>query len=53
MFVIRAGVTPFRVIDRAIAELGREFIIGTVLNGVDEDAIPATEYYGDYYGQSQ
>jgi protein-tyrosine kinase len=53
VFVIRAGATPFQVIDRAIAELGREFIIGTVLNGVEEDAIPATGYYGDYYGQSR
>jgi len=53
VFVIRAGSTPFRVIDKAIAELGREFVVGTVLNGVDESAISATEYYGDYYGQRQ
>jgi protein-tyrosine kinase len=53
VFVIRAGSTPFAVVDKAIAELGREYVIGTVLNGVDEDAIPATGYYGDYYGQSR
>jgi len=51
VFVIRAGATPFSVVDRAIAELGRDCIIGTVLNGVDEQAIPATGYYGGYYGE--
>ena len=49
MFVIRAGSTPFAVVDRAISELGRECIIGTVLNRIDESAIPETSYYGDYY----
>ncbi|HLG59255.1 MAG TPA: CpsD/CapB family tyrosine-protein kinase [Vicinamibacterales bacterium] len=53
VFVIRAGVTPFAVVDRAITELGREFIIGTVLNGVDQNAVPATGYYGDYYDQGR
>jgi len=52
VFVIRAGSTPFPVIDKAINEIGREFIIGTVLNGVEETAIAAKAYYGDYYGQS-
>ena len=51
IFVIRAGSTPFPVIDRAIAELGRDCIIGTVLNGVDERTLPATDYYGHYYHQ--
>ena len=53
VFVIRARSTPFAVVDRAIAGLGREFIIGTVLNGVEENAIPDTGYYGDYYGQGR
>lgn len=52
VFVIRAGSTPFSVVNRAIDELGREFIIGVVLNGVEEGAIPATAYYGDYYQSS-
>jgi Mrp family chromosome partitioning ATPase len=50
IFVIRAGSTPFPVIERAIDEVGRDRIIGTVLNGVAEDTIAATDYYdGDYY----
>jgi protein-tyrosine kinase len=48
--VIRAGFTPFSLVEKAIAELGRECIIGTVLNGVEQNAIPATGYYRDYYG---
>ena len=51
LFVIRAGSTPFPVVERAINELGRDCIIGTVLNGVDAQTIPATGYYGDYYGR--
>jgi len=51
LFVIRAGSTPFPVVDRAINELGRDCIIGTVLNGVEGRTIPATNYYSDYYGQ--
>jgi protein-tyrosine kinase len=48
VFVIRAGVTPYPVVDRAIAELGRDCIIGTVLNGVEESSLASTEYYGHY-----
>jgi Mrp family chromosome partitioning ATPase len=43
LFVISAGTTSYGSIDRAIAELGRERIIGTVLNRVDDGQIP-----GDY-----
>ena len=49
LFVIRAGVTPFAVVDRAIAELGRDYVIGTVLNGVELEALPARGYYDGYY----
>jgi capsular exopolysaccharide synthesis family protein len=51
LFVIRAGSTPFPLVERAINELGRDCIIGTVLNGVEGQTIPATGYYGDYYGR--
>ena len=51
VFVIRAGVTPFSLIEKAVSELGSEAIIGTVLNGVEADALPATTYYGGYYDQ--
>src|SRR5262245_16176319 len=49
LFVIRAGATPFAEVDRAIAELGRDYVIGTVLNGVEQQAIPARGYYDGYY----
>ena len=49
LFVIRAGVTPFAEVDRAIAELGRDYIFGTVLNGVENMAIPSRDYYDGYY----
>jgi Mrp family chromosome partitioning ATPase len=54
LFVIRAGSTPFSEVERAIDELGREHIIGTVLNCVERRTIPATDYYyGGYYGASK
>jgi capsular exopolysaccharide synthesis family protein len=53
IFVIRAGATPFHAVNKAIEELGREFIVGTVLNGVEDDAISATDYYGDYFHQDR
>jgi len=53
VFVIRARSTPFPVVDRAVAELGRDCIIGTVLNGVDEAALPDIAYYGDYHKESE
>jgi capsular exopolysaccharide synthesis family protein len=49
VFVIRAGHTPFAVVEKAIADLGRECIIGTVLNDVDPVSLPTTAYYGHYY----
>ena len=51
VLVIRAGVTPYPVVDRAITELGRDCIIGTVLNGVEESSLPTTDYYGHYHQQ--
>jgi hypothetical protein len=33
-------------VERAVAELGRDCIIGTVLNGVDEGKVPAASPYG-------
>ncbi len=50
LFVIAAGSTPYPVIQRALEELGRECVIGTVLNRVDERSIPATDYYHAHYG---
>lgn len=49
IFVICAGVAPYRVVDRALAEVGRECVIGTVLNRIKEHTkLPG--YYGDFDG---
>jgi len=50
VFVIAAGSTPAATVERAVAELGPDCIIGTVLNRVDARRIPQAEYY-DYYGK--
>ena len=48
ILVIRAGATPYALVERAITQIGRESIIGTVLNGVEETSSYAKAYYGDY-----
>jgi capsular exopolysaccharide synthesis family protein len=51
IFVIRAGATPYPMIEKALADLGRERVIGTVLNGTTEAAIPETSFYESYSGR--
>jgi hypothetical protein len=34
IFVIGAGTTPFPVVERAIGELGRNYIVATVMHGI-------------------
>ena len=48
LFVIEAHTTPQALVIRAIADVGQEFVIGTVLNGVEEHDIPAAGYYNQY-----
>lgn len=48
IFVIRAGTTPLASIQKAIAAVGSEFIIGTVLNRAEEEALPSVEGYDRY-----
>ena len=52
VFVIGAGKTPYKVIERAIAEIGRDSIVGTVLNRIDQRELSTAkgyEGYHDYY----
>ena len=49
VFVIAAGVTPHRLVERAISEIGRDCIVGTVLNRIDERQLPAAGEYNEYY----
>jgi protein-tyrosine kinase len=48
VFVISAGTTQHQVIQRAVETIGREKIVGVVLNRVDASAL-AEASYDDYY----
>jgi protein-tyrosine kinase len=45
ILVIAAGSTPYSLVEKVVAELGRENIIGTVLNRVEEEATRWSSYY--------
>jgi capsular exopolysaccharide synthesis family protein len=49
LFVIAAGSTPYHLVQRGIAELGPERIVGTVLNRVQGRTLPVSDYYDGYY----
>jgi capsular exopolysaccharide synthesis family protein len=50
LFVVRAGKSPYRLIQRALDAVGRTRILGVVLNAVDETVdVAGYSYYG-YYG---
>jgi hypothetical protein len=49
LLVIAAGSTPHKLVERAVSELGRDCIVGAVLNRIEDENIPATGYYRDYY----
>ena len=51
LFVIAAGSTPYSVVQRSIAEIGADRIVGTVLNRVEPSSLPAQDYYGRYYSR--
>jgi Mrp family chromosome partitioning ATPase len=49
VLVIGAGSTPAALVERAVAELGPECIIGTVLNRVDRHVISEAGYVDRYH----
>jgi capsular exopolysaccharide synthesis family protein len=53
LFVIAAGSTPYHLVQRAVAELGPDCVVGTVLNRVEGRNIPATAYYDSYYAYAE
>ena len=53
LFVIGAGSTPYPLVQRAVAELGPDCVVGTVLNRVEGRNIPATAYYDSYYAYAE
>lgn len=50
LLVIRAGVTQLPDVAAAADKLGRERILGVVLNAVDPNEIRGQHYYHHYYG---
>jgi capsular exopolysaccharide synthesis family protein len=50
ILVVRAGVTRFPDLQAAADTIGRERILGVVLNGVDPAEIRGEGYYRDYAG---
>jgi capsular exopolysaccharide synthesis family protein len=52
IFVLGAGSTPHRLVERAVTEIGRESIVGVVLNRIDPSSLPETGYYEEYYQAS-
>ncbi len=50
VLVIAAGATPYPLVQRSIAELDPDRILGTVLNRIEIQALPVGGYYGHYYG---
>jgi Mrp family chromosome partitioning ATPase len=50
VLVVAAGRTGFDLVTRAVATVGRDRILGVVLNGVDKRDLTAANYR-DYYSQ--
>jgi len=45
VLVIRAGAAPYSVVEKTVADIGRDCIVGTVLNAVDEAVVPSSIQY--------
>jgi len=53
LLVVRAGQTPYNLVQRAVAAIGRERILGVVLNQAEEGVGGSSSYYSYYdaYGK--
>jgi capsular exopolysaccharide synthesis family protein len=49
LLVVRAGVTPYKEAESAVATLGRARVLGIVLNGIELDHAAARDYYYRHY----
>jgi len=52
VFVVGAGLTPCAVVEQALNAVGRDKIVGVVLNRVLADAAGEAAYYGYFAGHS-
>jgi len=48
LLVVRAGVTPHAMVTQTLETLGREKILGVLLNGVTQDLATGSVYYHSY-----
>jgi protein-tyrosine kinase len=53
IFVVAAGRTPFAVIRKSIEALGRDRILGVVLNRAADSSIAQGDHYYRYYGSRE
>lgn len=51
VLVVSAGATEFELVDTAVRVIGKERILGVVLNGVDPRDMSTANYHADYYGR--
>ena len=51
VLVVSAGRTDFELVDTAVKVIGRERLLGVVLNGVDPRDMTTANYHADYYGR--
>ena len=52
VLIIGAGMSPHRTVAKAAEVIGRERILGVVLNRVDDSDMSHDGYYYSYYGTS-
>jgi capsular exopolysaccharide synthesis family protein len=50
VLVVRAGQTQREMVDEAVRQLGRQYVLAIVLNGVEGLDRQHSKYYGKYYG---
>ncbi len=53
LLVIKAGTTPYQLAERAIEAIGRDRLLGVVLNRATDLADHGNKYYNYYYGRPQ
>jgi capsular exopolysaccharide synthesis family protein len=53
VLVVRAGVTHYDLVQRAANAVGRDRVLGVVLNSVEAERSPAYYSYRHYYGPSR
>jgi protein-tyrosine kinase len=51
VLIVSAGTTEFALVDTAVRVIGKERILGVVLNGVDPRDMSTANYHADYYGR--